>query len=43
MDIVTKICLVNVSCMVLVLLFELAVMFCTGDNRDILIDFYWKV
>ena len=29
---VTKPCLVNVPCIVLVPLFELAVMFCTGDN-----------
>ena len=30
-------CLVNIPCIVLVPLFELAVMFSTGDNRDILI------
>ena len=34
---VTKLCLVNVLCIVLVPIFELAVMFCTGDNRDVLI------
>ena len=34
---VTKLCLVNVPCIILVLLLELAVMFCVGENRDILI------
>ena len=32
-----KSCLCNFPYIVLVRLFELAVMFCTGDNRDILI------
>ena len=34
---VTRLRLVRVPCIVLVPLFELAVMFCTGDNKDILI------